>query len=309
MVYPYIFPDLEDRFLPDNNWQTGSFISTKTGHKIHYASSKIDDASGSIAILPGLSEFTEKYVETVKYFNSRGYNCYVMDWSYQGRSTRLLENRHKRYSDGYDKDIDDLDFFIKTIIKNDHPLFMLGHSMGGHLGLRYLATRENNIKAASFSAPMIDILALKIFPSCFAFILRWLDKKYVLRGKNWQSRSFKDNSDDIFSEDPIRNKINNAWSISNPALQVGNVTCKWLYESIKSIKLLNKINWQEFKTPILMAYGSEEMLVDNNKLLKIARKIPKSRILKIEKSKHEILMERDFIRNEFLDETIKLFNQ
>lgn len=171
MAYPYTLPDLEERFLPPENWQVGDFTNPDTNHKIHYSFALIQNPKGSVLCLPGLSEFGEKYIETARFFNTQGYNFFVLDWAYQGHSCRLREEPQKRHSDGYDTDISDLDYFIHHIIKTNTKLYMLGHSMGGHIALRYLATQEHKIQAASVIAPMLGIKSIRYFPTSFRFLL------------------------------------------------------------------------------------------------------------------------------------------
>lgn len=310
MGYPYILPDLEPRFLPDNNWEVGHFTTPQTGHDIYYAEALIKAPKGSVICLPGLSEFTEKYIETAKFFNKNGYNFYVIDWAYQGRSTRFPNNPHKRYSDGYDSDISDLNYFINNVLKTNTDFYMLGHSMGGHLGLRYLATQDHHFKSASFSAPMIQIKDLKYFPSILRFLFSPFKKEYVLGGKDWFIEARKSDGTDIFSSDPIRDQIHQEWGKANNELRVGNVTFKWVCESLKSISFLKKkITLANVKTPALLAYAKNDKLVDNRAIIKAARKIKNAKILKLKNAKHEILMETDDIRDKFLDKTLELFNQ
>lgn len=175
MSYPYTLPDFEERFLPSENWEVDNFINPETDHKIYYSQALIKAPKGSVICLPGLSEFSEKYIETAKFFNVQGYNFFVIDWAFQGRSTRLDSNPNKRHSHGYETDVSDIDYFLTKVIKTNTDLYMLAHSMGGHIGLRYLATHNHNFKAASFSTPMLGIKSLRYFPcclACFFFIIK-----------------------------------------------------------------------------------------------------------------------------------------
>ncbi len=260
--------------------------------------------------MPGLSEFTEKYIETAKFFNEQGYNFYVIDWAYQGRSTRFQGNPNKRYSDGYDSDISDISYFMNDVLKTNTDFYMLGHSMGGHIGLRYLATQNHNFKAASFSAPMIGIKDLRFFPCWMACIFNSLKTKYVPGGKDWFEEARKSDGTDIFSSDPARDKIHQAWSKANPELRVGNATFKWLCESLRSIRFLKKKSTlSKVSTPVLFAYSGNDALVDNRTIIKAARKIKSAKVLKLKNAKHEILMETDDIRDAFLNKTLEIFNQ
>lgn len=303
-------PDLEDRFLPSENWQEHYFINPKTGHNIRYCEALIKAPIGTIIGLPGLSEFCEKYIETAKFFNKNGFNFIVIDWAYQGLSTRLESNPHKRSSDGYESDISDIHYFIQDVLKTNTKFYMLGHSMGGHIGLRYLAQHPDHFTAASFSAPMLHIKSLRFFPCSLACLFKSLKDKYVPGGRDWFEEMRKSDGTDIFTSDPIRDQIHQAWSKFNPDLQVGNVTYKWLCESLKSIGILKKKSTlQKIKTRVVLAYATKETLVDNRSIIKAARKIKSAKILKLKDAKHEIMMETDDVRDQFLNKTLEVFNQ
>lgn len=310
MAYPYNLPDLEARFLPSDNWQVSTFYNNDTQHNIHYSSALVDNAIGTIICLPGLSEFGEKYIETARFFNSNGYNLYVIDWAYQGRSTRFKDNPHKRYSDGYEADISDLGKFIDRAHKGDLPLFMLGHSMGGHIGLRYLATQHHKLKAASFSSPMLGIESLRYFPTFLKFLLIPFAQSYIFGGGDWDKSSRKNIKKNIFSNDPIRSQIHYAWSASNVDLQIGNVTFKWVIESLKSITMLrDRSVLKNIETPTLLAIADQENLVDNDAIRYVSQHIQNVQLLNLFDAKHEILMEKEESRDHFLNETLALFRK
>lgn len=306
-------PDLEERFLPPENWNSGEFLNPKTKHKIHYNYALTKNNVGIVIALPGLSEFGEKYIETAHFFNEQGFDFYVIDWAYQGRSSRFSKNRHKRHSDGYHTDISDLDYMINNIIKDKKNLYMLAHSMGGNIGLRYLFLHQNIIKAASFSAPLLGIKDILPYQNLLKYLIPCIPcikEKYIPKGTDWNETMRPNNDTDIFSSDPIRRQIHAAWSKVNPSLQIGNVTYKWLLESLKSIsKLFHLIKTKHLNIPIIFCMAEKESLVSNYAIKKFSSKISSAKMIEIKNSKHEILMETDDVRNKFLKETLNIFNQ
>ncbi len=305
-------PALDPRFLHPENWKSADFENPETGHQIHFQQTMpTQHAKGTIIALPGLSEFSEKYYETAQFFIKHGYRFAVIDWAYQGKSSRFNDNPHKRYSDGYDTDLNDLKYFIDHYIDTDMPLFLLGHSMGGHIGLRFLMQQPDYFQAAAFSAPMIGIKDLK-YTGWLIQLLKPLfhlfKTSYVPGGKDWHEGARKSDGADIFSSDPVRGSLHNAWCLHNPALQVGNVTIKWVLESLASAQILKK-NFDKIDIPVLLAIAGQEKLVDNDKIKKAAQKIKQSRVLVLPNAKHEILVETNEIYNKFLKETLKIFTQ
>jgi len=303
-------PNLSSNYLPSANWERLSFKNPETEHEIAYAQMISPDNQKNLLILPGLSEFCEKYIESATLFYKEGYNIFIIDWAYQGRSTRLKENRDKRHSDGYQSDLSDLHFFITTFIGKQNSLFILAHSMGGHIAMRYMIEYVHSIKAASISAPMLKINSLQYGQKLYLKILDclpFIDKFYVPKGKDWSRNSRALMSDGNFSSDPIRGNIHRDWSRAEKQLRLGSPTFKWLKESLKSmLKLQN--SYEEISTPLLVGIAENETIVDNNEVEKAATKIKGIKLITLQNSKHEILMEKDEIRDIFLDETLQLFN-
>lgn len=303
---------LEKRFLTPDNWQKSDVQNPETNHIIHFERSILENEEAPLVImLPGLSEFCEKYYETAYYFINHGYNFLVLDWAYQGKSTRFDKNSHKRHSDGYDTDISDLKYIMDHHVNLNMPIFMLGHSMGGHIGLRFLSQYPDYFQAASFSAPMLGIKDLKHtdwLVRLLSFFFNLFKTSYIPGGKNWRVEARKSDGSDVFSSDPIRDTLHNAWCLQAPSLQVGNPTIKWILESLKSIFLLKK-SYKNIKTPMLLAVAEKEEIVCNGSIIKASKKIPNSKLLNLKNAKHEILMETDDIRDEFLQETLALFKQ
>ena len=168
-----------------------------------------------------------------------------IDWAYQGRSSRLEKCPHKRHSDGFEADLSDLHYLITQEIKTDAPLLMIAHSMGGHLGLRYLMDYPHNIRAAGLSTPMFGIYDIRHTKCPLEIVARfnpWWHGFYVPGGRDWYYESRKSDGTDVFSHDPARDALHQLWSNTNPPLQVGNPSVKWVYESLKSCRHIHDKN-------------------------------------------------------------------
>lgn len=306
----YFQGSLEKFATPPQNWQWGSF--SRDGRNLRYGYVLPETPPKAIVIgLQGLSEFCEKYFETAQDMLDRGCGFFMMDWVCQGKSSRLLKNPHKRHSTGFDDDLADLHEFITHHVMpardkqaSNAPLIFLGHSMGGHLGLRYLYSHPAIIERAAFSAPMIGIHAV-------SWMQIWLQKglsallntafgtAYVWGGQGWDA-ALRDNvATNTFSDDPVRRKIHNAWSLEDPALQIGNVTFGWIYHALRSCHAL-QAELPEIKTPCVLATAEKDVIVDNKAIKRAAETLPSAALLEIPDAKHEILVETDIARQLFL---------
>ena len=304
-------PDLEEKYLPKDNWKTESFRTPDTGREIFYRTAFIDNAKAIVFILPGLSEYGEKYIETTHQLNDEGFDVVVIDWAYQGLSTRYTDNRHKRSSDGIDQDIADLHQLIKTEINSPLPHLMLAHSMGGNYGLRYVTAHSDIFKAIALSAPMLGIAGICKLRGVASLLLKFLSpikNHYVPGGHDWNVLDRHDIVNSVFSHDKKRREVHNAWMTKNPDLQIGSVTYKWVNHNLASICYLAQTDiLKNIKTPVFLGLAEKDKVVDNDSIIHAAKHLPHANLEFLNDSAHEILMERDEIRDVFLTKTIELF--
>lgn len=316
-------PDLEPRFLMPEGWRWHVF-RTPSGRRMRFGTvtprGRIPDAV--VVGLPGLSEFGEKYFEIAHDLLAQNLSFWVIDWQGQGLSDRPFKNSQKRHSAGFDQDVEDLHFFILEYVKHASvhpdvgriPLVMLAHSMGGNIGLRYLIRHPEIFAGAAFSAPMTGIQALSGLPALIrnaltAFFSTMCGKSYVFGGKDWAPDERADPARNIFSGDPVRAAVHNAWCLSDPRLQVGNITFGWLYQAVRSCHALTReIARAPIQIPCLFGLAGREKLVSNTTTRQIAAALPDARVLDFPDAMHEVMMERDEIRNAFLVAFIDLIN-
>lgn len=308
--------NLEARFLQPEGWRWHYFRNPQ-GRRIRFGTvapqSRIPDAV--VVCLQGLSEFSEKYYELAHDMLGRNLSFWIMDWQGQGYSDRHLKNPHKRHTNSFKEDVADLHYFINEYIKHSAvhpdvgriPLVMLGHSMGGNIGLHYLSQYPDVFSCAAFSAPLVGIKALTNIPAWLrvgttAAFNTTFGKFYVFGGSNWHPEIRDEKAKAMLSSDPARRSVQDQWCIHDSALQVGHVTFGWLHEANMSCaRLFRPDVASKIKVPCLMALAGEDRLVDNEATRRLAQSMPQAEILELEGAMHEIFMERDDIRNRFLD--------
>lgn len=310
-------PALPPQFLAPRGWQTGTFTHPQTGHTIHYGYVMPERPSGVVVCFPGLSEFTEKYYETARDMLSRGLGFFCIDWAYQGRSTRNKEFPQRRHSDGFDVDLQDISYWIDNIVRpksRELPLILLAHSMGGNLALRYLSENPKSFSAAVISSPFLGIYNFSLHLKAFSFLIRpfrkWIGMRYVPGGRDWHETMRKSDGTDIFSSDPVRDTIHNAWCKYDPALQVGSPTFEWVLNALGSCaRLLAKGTIERIEIPTIIALAGNDKIVDNRFIRFAAARLPKGKLLELDGANHEILMERDIWRNALLAAFDKLLEE
>lgn len=244
------------------------------------------------------------------FFNDNNYDCYVLDWAYQGKSTRLDENQDMRHSKGFDQDISDLTHLINKHIPDHHsaPLLLLAHSMGGNLAMRYMIDNPDKVTAAALSTPMFGIKGMRILKPLIkkiAFLFNNITTSYVPGGHNWRKKRAP-----TLSHDPKRSSLQYLWSKTVPALRVGSPTFGWLYHALSSIDYIHQANkLKNIDIPMFIGVAQNETLVCNKSIIKLSKYLDKADIKSYDNAMHEILMERDEVRSDFLARSLSLFDQ
>jgi len=270
---------------------------------------------GVLLLLNGRSEFLEKWDETSRDFAARGFDVFSLDWRGQGLSTRHLSGTDKGHIDHFDTYTADISGFFSEIVRpaaSDRPIFMLAHSMGAHIGLRFLGDKAPSINAAVLVAPMIGFntggLGKKLAHS-MAWIASRIGfaKHYTIGGGpyNPNKEPFEGN---VLTSDPIRYQVRNDYFEAYPELRVGGVTFGWLDAAFSSVKILNAERYlKTIQTPILIGQAGQERLVDNQAMDRAVGLLPNVALSRFADARHELFMERDETRRPLLERVDQFF--
>jgi lysophospholipase len=117
-------------------------------------------ARGLAVILPGRTEFIEKWSAVAADLVRRGFTVACIDWRGQGRSERLIEPALKGHVGTFTDYLLDLDALLAhpSVAAVPGPRLLLGHSMGGTVALGALLRRRAGAQAIVLSAPMMGIV-------------------------------------------------------------------------------------------------------------------------------------------------------
>lgn len=264
-------------------------------------------ARGSVVLLTGRAEFIEKYEETVADLTDAGFAVATFDWRGQGGSDRYAGLARR----GHVLRIEDYLLDLSTVLEHlerrhlPRPWLMLGHSMGGHVGLRYLAEGPQRFQAAVLSAPMFGI-NLRPLPEALAqAICRFMigiggGPLYAPGQRDFNPARLLYPTNKLTScperfEDFLR-RVDAA-----PDLIVGGVTYHWLAASLRSIALTRRPGYVEaIQVPILVCQAGDERVVCNRSITTLARRLPHGRLLVFPDGRHELLREREPIRRRLI---------
>ena len=310
-------PDLEERFTQPEGWSWGSFkrtLNNNTKREIRFGavSPKSSTPDAIVVCLQGLREFSEKYYETARWCNENNLAFWAFDWAGQGKSTRYIaSNPQKRHSETFDNDIDDLHHLIMEHVlpsaslpdKKNIPIAMIAHSMGANLGLQYLQKHPDIFECAAFTSPMIGVKVFSKIPQYLAFNATYIcnliaGTSYIPGGGDWG----KEISKARLTSSIVRGAVQDKWCEADAELRTGSITFGWMHEAQKACMEIQKSSiHNNITTPCLFGISGCDDLVDNKMAEEIIAGMKDTKIINYPESFHEILMERNYIRDNFLE--------
>ncbi len=268
-------------------------------------------ARGTVFLFPGRTEYIEKYADAAGVFAAHGLASLAMDWRGQGLADRLLDEpllgHVERFSD-YQLDVQALTEFA-TVMELPKPWFLLGHSMGGAIGLRALY-EGLPVQAAAFSAPMWGInvpTLLRPFAMLIGATMVPLGLgdhlapgtslvPYVL------TQPLEGNllTRDRVMYDMLRDQISQV-----PALAIAGPTTNWVFEGMRECKSLHARPSPEL--PCLTFLGGDEQIVSTAAIHERMERWPNGSLRIVDNVRHEVLMEDQITRHRVLGELIAFF--
>ncbi len=284
------------------------YLSVATDIKLRYRMVRPSDYSASVLLLHGRAENLDKYADVIKGLIRRNLAVYTFDWRGQGLSSRVLKDRHKGHIATFSDYLADLDQFIHRIWRPEQELqkrhYIIAHSMGAHLALRYMAEHGLVLNGALFLAPMIDINT-KPYPKWFAPILaraavlcRFSDRYIPGEGPYDPEKQLY--ADNVLTSDARRFQILPQLIRDNPALALGAPTFGWARAAFDSIATINKAGYVEaIKTPITILVGSNDKVTNNDAARLLSSRLPACRFTILKDARHEIIMECDTVLDLF----------
>jgi lysophospholipase len=290
--------------------------------------SSIKGAKGTIVVAPGRTESSLKYIEVAHDFLRLGYSpVYVIDHRSQGFSDRTLQDTHKVHTRRFDYYVRDFNDFVNTIIERDRSeinmdrLFAISNSMGGGITSIYFAEYDHPFKASALFAAMHKI----VYPEPFNEFLAALSGSFICindriniagltctgyapgRGEQF------DEADRIFEGNGLtrswqRYELRNVLWRRYTYLQTGGVTVSWAAQAALAGKKMRSFsNTSKIDIPLQVYTGGEDPISDPEGHRIFCKRAPNCTQLTYTTSRHEILMEQDYIRNDAFNRMTRFF--
>lgn len=263
---------------------------------------------GTVCLFHGRGEFIEKYFETIADLRRRGFAVATFDWRGQGHSYRALSDRRKSHIDDFSEYDKDLVRFIKDVVLPDcpPPFIALAHSMGGNILLRAATEPGSWFARMVMTAPMVAIAPEKLgvpvgLAQTFAeaSAITGFASAFVPGGSSVpiELGPFEGNG---LTSDPERWGRTKMVLEQAPDLGLGAATNGWLRAALRSCKRLAAPGFADtLKVPVLMFAAGNDRIVSTRAIEELGVKLKLGSHLLLPGALHEILQERDEIRQRF----------
>ena len=268
---------------------------------------------GTVLLFPGRTEYIEKYGRTAAELAERGYAMATIDWRGQGLSDRLAEPAMLGHVEAFKDYQYDVEALVRAgeVLRLPLPWFLIGHSMGGAIGLRALLNGLP-VKAAAFSAPMWGI-KMKPVLRPVAWILgratrgRKLAQMFAPGTRRKPYTEVTPFEGNMLTRDKDAYDYMNRQTKTYPALGLGGPSIHWVYEAMIELKALRRKPRPDL--PVITWVGDNERIVEVEGVEAIMAKWKGGSSEVAPEAEHELLMERPATRRRFLDAATALFTK
>lgn len=296
----------DGRIIPDKALET--LWKAPDGHPVRRIDWAAPDAArGSILYFPGRGDFYEKYLETLSYWNDRGWHVTAADWRGQAGSGRLGSDAVTGHVGDFAQWVDDLAaLWSEWKAATPGPHVLAAHSMGGHIALRALVERQVDPDAVVLSAPMLGFhtfgLPLGVLHAAARLMCAVGDRRRPAWKWSEKPGQVPEGRDKLLTHDARRYGDEMAWREQRPELVMGPGSWGWVERAYASTRaMFARGRLEAVTTPVFMVATSADMLVSPKAIVEADRRLPNSELMLLGKeARHEVLREVDAVRDPIL---------
>jgi lysophospholipase len=263
---------------------------------------------GTVLLLQGRTEYLEKYGRAAAELASRGFGTVSVDFRGQGLSDRVCGGDPRI---GHVRDFSDYQHDVAALLhlarqhKLPKPWFLLGHSMGGAIGLRALL-EGMEVRGAVFSAPMWGIAMMRpLLPVAYGlgYASHWLQFDTRLTPSTTCESYVREAEpgDNVLTRDPEMLQYMRGHLAADARLEVGGPSIGWLYRALRECRVLTRTPLPP--VPSLTFLPAEDEVICPTAIRRMVQRWRGASLVEVPGARHEIMMETAALRMAFYDRT------
>jgi lysophospholipase len=290
-----------------NNWFRDEFeegfIHSSADGLLRYSFKQEQSSRGTIVIVPGRTEFIEKYVEVCWDLRNIGYSICVYDHLGQGKSARQLNDPEKGHITDFTIYVSDLVKILESVVLQTpkEPVYLLAHSMGATISSLASQRCAETISGLILVSPMFQINTGIFLPPilaealCEFVCLTGGGSRYVWGGGPFNPDM--DFTDNPLTSDPDRFRFNSELARKNREIAQGSPTFGWLQQAYKAMRQVRG-QIAEIPCPTIIFRSIDEHVVGLKEMENYCNGVISCQLVTYRNCRHELLMERDEIRSD-----------
>ncbi|HEX8903797.1 MAG TPA: alpha/beta hydrolase [Longimicrobiaceae bacterium] len=144
---------MSDGLLPPS--AVSSELRSADGTRLHALSWLVERPRAVLLLCHGLGEHAGRYAALARDLAPRGVEVHALDHRGHGRSGGI-----RGHAPSFARLVEDFGLFARGVMEQapaGAPVFLLAHSLGGLIGIRWLETRPAGLRGAIVSAPLLGI--------------------------------------------------------------------------------------------------------------------------------------------------------
>ena len=288
-----------------------SFFTGYANKKIHYVTIQQNPektAETLIVILPGRTESVFKYAELVYDLYPSGADFAIIDHRGQGKSDRLSETVGASYVENFAAYTADFRQLVLQELPGDYKnKYAIAHSMGANILSLFVTEYPEVFDRIVLASPMLDIPTEPLPES----ITYYLFKMMTFFG---QGAEFLPGHKQYEPGEPYRGTHSEVRFAGVAAKRnfykeewIGGVSYHWIVEALKATQKMRE-DAEKIRMPVLMLQAGADEIVKTEGQTYVCEQAPQCTLKIFPESLHEILNEKDEIRQPALKAIIEFLN-
>lgn len=310
--YSSVYARVVTPFIRD--WSKTEGLRAHDGLPLRYARTEVPGEKLAVIILPGRGDSALKYSELAFDLASRRVSTFVLDLRGQGLSGRETENPEITHVHDFEAYVDDVRRFV-DVVRTSRPagtkLHLMGISLGGTIALSYLRKYPHDFASAVVVSP---ILRLRTDPSSEeAALFKASAQCFLGNSEKYASDQGPFRSDLSYLENSTirsaeRFRMAQTLMIQQPELRAGGASNRWIREMLLRTRWLRS-HPRPLSVPVLTLLTSQDAFAGVREQVQFCVSSPGCQHFAYPQGSHELLMDRDPVRNDALYRAVAWWKQ